>query len=254
MSRSSAVISIALLLAAWELAAAAVHSSVLPGASAVLLTLGGELPGTLGWHLAVSAWRVVASITLTVVLATPVGLAIGQSPDWNRRLSALIYLTYPVPKVVLLPIILLFVGIGDASKILLIWLILFYQVLLVVRDASAGVHPELVQSVASLGSSRWQLLRYVYLPACLPAILTGLRVSIGTAIAVLFLAESIATTSGLGYYIMVEGWGRMAYTEMYAGVVAMSLLGLGLYAALDRLERWACPWTAARETVKQARA
>ena len=246
MTRRSALVSTLLLLAGWEAVALALNVSVLPRASAVLLALARGLPGELGWHLLVSGWRVVASIALTVALATPAGLAIGQSPTWNRRLSALIYLTYPVPKVVLLPIVLLFLGIGDASKVFLIWLILFYQVLLVVRDASAGVHPELVQSVASLGSSRWQLLRYVYFPACLPSILTGLRVSTGTAIAVLFLAESIATSSGLGYYIMVEGWGRMAYAEMYAGVVAMSLLGLGLYAALDYLEKWACPWTVTR--------
>ncbi len=244
MNRRSVLVSTALLLVAWEVAALALRSPVLPPASAVLLALARGLPGSLGHHLLVSAWRVLASIALTIALATPAGLAIGQSPAWNRRLSALIYLTYPVPKVVLLPIILLFLGIGDASKIFLIWLILFYQVLLVVRDASAGVRPELVESVASLGASRGQLLRHVYFPACLPAILTGLRVSVGTAIAVLFLAESIATTSGLGYYIMVEGWGRLAYAQLYAGVVAMSLLGLALYAALERLERWACPWLA----------
>jgi ABC-type nitrate/sulfonate/bicarbonate transport system permease component len=69
-------------------------------------------------------------------------------------------------------------------------------------------------------------------------------VSIGTAIAVLFFAESFATTSGLGYYIIVETWGRLAYPEMYAGVVAMSLLGLALYFVVDRLERRWCPWLA----------
>ena len=72
--------------------------------------------------------------------------------------------------------------------------------------------------------------------------LTSLRVSIGTAIAVLFFAESFATTSGLGYYIIVETWGRLAYAEMYAGVVAMSLLGLALYFVVNRLERQLCPW------------
>jgi NitT/TauT family transport system permease protein len=245
MSRRSVLVSTLLLLAVWEVLARALGLRVLPPASVVLLEFAAGLPGELGGHLLVSAWRVVASIALTVVLATPAGLAIGQSQRWNRRLSALIYLTYPIPKVVFLPIILLFLGIGDASKIFLIWLILFYQVLLVVRDASAGVHPDLVQSVASLGSSRAQLLRYVFFPACLPAILTGLRVSVGTAIAVLFLAESIATSSGLGYYIMVEGWGRLDYAAMYAGVVAMSVLGLALYALLDRAERLACPWTGA---------
>jgi NitT/TauT family transport system permease protein len=249
MSRRSVLVSTLLLLIFWEAVARLLHITVLPPASVVLLEFARGLPGELGRHMAISAWRVVASIVLTIVLATPLGLAIGQSQTWNRRLSALIYLTYPIPQVVFLPIILLFLGIGDASKIFLIWLILFYQVLLVVRDASAGVHPDLVQSVASLGSSRLQLLRYVFLPACLPAILTALRVSVGTAIAVLFLAESIATSSGLGYFIMVEGWGRLDYAAMYAGVVAMSVLGLALYAVLDRAERLACPWTSIRASV-----
>jgi NitT/TauT family transport system permease protein len=69
-------------------------------------------------------------------------------------------------------------------------------------------------------------------------------VSIGTAIAVLFFAESFATNSGLGYYIIVETWGRLAYPEMYAGVVAMSLLGLALYFTVDRLQGRLCPWLA----------
>jgi len=89
---------------------------------------------------------------------------------------------------------------------------------------------------------RRAIFRFVYLPACLPAVLTSLRVGIGTAIAVLFFAESFATTSGLGYYIIVETWGRLAYPEMYAGVLAMSLLGLALYFAVNSLEQRMCPW------------
>lgn len=79
---------------------------------------------------------------------------------------------------------------------------------------------------------------------CLPSVLTSLRVSIGTAIAVLFFAESFATTSGLGYYIVIETWGRLDCAEMYAGVVAMSLLGLTLYFAVDSIQRRMCPWLA----------
>ena len=111
------------------------------------------------------------------------------------------------------------------------------------RDLNLLIGLAMGLNLVALGSSRLQLLRYVFFPACLPAILTGLRVSVGTAIAVLFLAESIATSSGLGYYIMVDGWGRLDYAAMYAGVVAMSILGLALYALLDRAERLACPWT-----------
>ena len=72
--------------------------------------------------------------------------------------------------------------------------------------------------------------------------LTALRVSVGTAIAVLFFAESFATTSGLGYYILIQSWGRVAYAEMYAGVVALSLLGLTLYYLTDWLEHRLAPW------------
>jgi NitT/TauT family transport system permease protein len=111
-----------------------------------------------------------------------------------------------------------------------------------VRDQASALRPELIYSVRSLGAGRRALFRFVYLPATVPAALTALRVSIGTAVAVLFFAESFATTSGLGYYIIVESWGRLAYPEMYAGVIAMSVLGLLLYIAADRLERRLAPW------------
>ena len=228
MRRRDLLLGVLVLLVAWQLLAWLLHTDILPGPWAVLQALVREIPRGLGRDFLVSAWRVVASIVISMLIAVPIGLLLGQSQRLNRIVSPVVYILYPIPKIVFLPIILLFLGIGDASKIFLIWLILFYQVLLVVRDASAGVHPDLVQSVASLGSSRLQLLRYVFFPACLPAILTGLRVSVGTAIAVLFLAESIATSSGLGYYIMVDGWGRLDYAAMYAGVVAMSVLGLAL--------------------------
>ena len=146
-----------------------------------------------------------------------------------------------------LPIILLFLGIGNTSKVFIIALILFFQILVVVRDEANGLRPELVYSVRSLGAGRLALFRFVFLPATLPGVLTAVRVSIGTAIAVLFFAESFATTSGLGYYIIVESWGRLAYPEMYAGVVAMSILGVLLYFLVDGLERRLAPWARIRD-------
>ena len=159
-----------------------------------------------------------------------------------RMDTATFAILYPIPKIVFLPVIILLLGIGNLSKVFVIALILFFQILLVVRDEAAKLRPELIASVRSLGAGRRAIFRFVYLPACLPAVLTSLRVSIGTAIAVLFFAESFATTSGLGYYIIVETWGRLAYPEMYAGVIAMSLLGLSLYIIVNRLERALCPW------------
>ena len=146
------------------------------------------------------------------------GLILGQSPSLNRFFSPIVYITYPIPKIVFLPVILLLFGIGDTSKIFIIFIILFFQILVVVRDQAAALRPELIYSVRSLGAGRRALFRFVYLPATVPAALTALRVSIGTAVAVLFFAESFATTSGLGYYIISDSWQRLAYPEMYAGV------------------------------------
>lgn len=246
MRKRDVVFAALALLVAWEFLALLLNRDILPAPTAVLVAFVSQLPTPLGYHFLVSAWRVVASIALAVLLATPAGLVLGQYPRVNRFFAPVVYLTYPIPKIVLLPIVLLFFGIGDASKIAIIFLILFFQVLVVVRDQAAALRPELLYSVRSLGAGRRALLRFVYLPATLPAVLTAIRLSIGTAIAVLFFTETFATNAGLGYYIIVDTFQRLAYAEMYAGVVAMSLLGLMLYFVVDYLEHVLCPYLFAK--------
>ena len=90
-------------------------------------------------------------------------------------------------------------------------------------------------SVRSLGASRFDIYRHVVVPASLPDIFTALRIGTGTAIAVLFLAETIAGSDGIGYYIG-DAWGKIDYPAMFAGIIGMALLGVGLYEALDALE------------------
>jgi ABC-type nitrate/sulfonate/bicarbonate transport system permease component len=245
--RRDVILAALALLLVWQVVAWLVQVDVLPGPWAVAAAFVRAVPRGLGWHFLVSAWRVVISVTLAVITGVPAGLLLGQSRALDRFFQPLVYILYPIPKIVFLPIILLFLGIGDLSKIFMIFLILFFQVLVVVRDEASALRQELVYSVRSLGAGRRALFWFVYLPATLPAALTALRISIGTAVAVLFFAESFATTSGLGYYIIVESWGRLAYPEMYAGVVAMSILGLLLYYGVDGLERRLAPWMFARD-------
>ena len=228
--------------AIWELIARALGLPILPPPSLVLLVMLQELGGSLRFDTLASLWRVLASIALAIGTAVPAGLLLGGSPRLNRSLEPVIYLLFPIPKVVFVPVILLFLGVGDLAKITVITLILFFQILVLVRDQAAGLRPELIYSVQSLGAGRRALLRFVYLPASLPAILTALRQSIGTAVAVLYITELFATQRGLGYYIYLQGSTLFDYPRMYAGVVMMSLLGLGLYFGVDALERWLCPW------------
>jgi NitT/TauT family transport system permease protein len=230
------------LVIVWQIAAMIVHRSILPAPWDVLVVFVKELSNGLLIHFGVSLWRVTAGMLISVLVAAPAGLAIGASKTANRLLSPIIYLLYPIPKVVFVPVVLLFLGIGDTAKITLIFLILFFQIVVLVRDQAVGIPPQLLQSLQSLGAGRRALFRFVYLPASLPAILTALRQSIGTAVAVLYISELFATKYGLGYYIYYQGSTLFNYPAMYAGVVAMSLLGLGMYFGVDWLERKWCRW------------
>ena len=242
MKRRDALFAALALLIFWQILAMIVNLSILPAPFQVLSVLARELQNGLSTHFVFSLWRVFAGMALSVLAAVPVGLAIGGSKSLNRFFSPLIYLLYPIPKVVFVPVVILFLGIGDTAKITIIFMILFFQIVVLVRDQAAGLPPQLIQSLRSVGAGRRALFRFVYLPASLPAILTALRQSIGTAVAVLYITELSATKYGLGYYIYYNGSTLLDYPAMYAGVIAMSLLGLGMYLAVDWLERKWCRW------------
>ncbi|HEY9077558.1 MAG TPA: ABC transporter permease subunit [Anaerolineaceae bacterium] len=230
------------ILSAWWLLSLGLNKAIVPSPWLVIVEFGKEIFGSLGGHFLASFWRVSASMTLAILLATPAGLVLGQSTRLNHFFEPLIYLLYPIPKVVLVPVVLLIMGINDLSKIFMIFLILFFQVLVLVRDQAALIRPELVYSVRSVGAGRRALFKYVYFPATLPAVLTAVRQSIGTAVAVLYVVELVATQKGLGYYIYLYGSTMFDYPKMYAGILAMSMMGLGLYYAADALHHWLCPW------------
>ncbi len=242
MKRRDILIAVLVLAVLWETIARLANWLILPPLSDVLVQLVRELPRDLGRHLAASLWRVMASMSLSILLAAPLGMLLGQSRQLDRIFSPVIYLLYPVPKVVLVPIVFLLLGINDLAKITMIFLILFFQILVLVRDQAASIRPELVSSVRSLGAGRRALFRFVYFPASIPAVLTALRQSIGTAVAVLYIVELTATRWGLGYYIALNGSTLFDYPKMYAGVLAMSLLGLGLYFLTDLVHHRVCRW------------
>ncbi len=243
MKRRDVLWAVVGLLLVWQVAAWLVNRIILPGPVLVGRVFFDELiHGDLVINFLASLGRVAAGTALAVMTAWPAGLLLGQSKRLDRIFAPVIYLLYPIPKVVLLPVVVLFFGIGDAPKVVMIFLILFFQILVLVRDQAATIRPELLQSVRSLGAGRRALFRFVYLPASLPGILTALRQSVGTAVAVLYVAELFATRLGLGYYIYLQGSTLVNYPAMYAGVLAMSLLGLSLYFVVDWLEKRFCRW------------
>ncbi|MDR0557995.1 MAG: ABC transporter permease [Treponema sp.] len=236
------VIALAVLLLAWALAAKAVGKPFLPYPIAVFndATRLGKT-GALGKHTAASLYRIFWALLTGFFPAAALGLAAGRSKRLNAVVSPFIYIAHPLPKVVFLPLIMLFLGLGDTSKIFLLAFTIFSQALLAMRDVSARVNESYVAAARSMGANRTALFFHVILPASLPDLCTALRVCLGTVTAVLFLAETFAAEAGLGYLI-VDAWTRVAYTEMFAGILTMSALGLLLFGIVDMAERILCPW------------
>ena len=218
---TSTLLGFLMFLLFWQMLAWIIRRPIMPSPIEVLPLFFTSIFNELGLHLLASTGRVLAAISVAVVLAVPIGLGLGQTPKLDRIFGPLIAIVYPIPKIVLLPVIYVLMGITDVSKIFLIALIIFFQILVVVRDEAANLHPELILSVRSLGAGRRALFRYVYFPASLPAVLTALRVSTATAIAVLFIAEQSLTTYGLGYYIVVETYQVLKYRCTFQDILKL---------------------------------
>lgn len=231
-----------ILLVVWECSALLLDTMALPQPWVVALDLFSKLAdGSLLDDLAISTLRALAGIVLALATAVPLGLVIGAEEQIGKRFSPFIYLLYPIPHVVLLPLIIILFGIGNFSKIFLIAMIVFFQILVTTRDGAKSIHRNYFHSMQTLGASRLQIYRHLILPATLPKILTAMRISVGTSVAILFFAESFATTTGLGYIIM-DSWGRADYVSLYTGISSMALLGFLLYLLLDRIEHHVCRW------------
>jgi NitT/TauT family transport system permease protein len=234
------LLAIAIILLGWHLTALAIASPALPTPLATLPMLA-RYAGQLWPSFLVSLYRVVIAMALGTVLAVPLGLAIGRSPRLDAVFAPLLYILYPIPKIVLLPVLLVLLGLADAPKIVLIALTIFFQVLVTVRDAARAVPEAAILSVRSLGASRLDIYNHVVVPATLPELFTALRISSGTAVAILFFAESIAGSTGLGYFIM-DSWSMVNYPRMFAGIIAMAALGVILYELFDFIERRLTRW------------
>jgi NitT/TauT family transport system permease protein len=234
------VAAVAFMLVAWELASLVLNSRALPAPADVLVQVWEQFPA-LATHFGSSAARVVVAMVIGLLIGAPLGLAIGRTKRLDLVAGPLIFLNYPVPKVVFLPVMFIFFGMGDTTKIALIAFIVFFQVLVTARDAARSIPSASVLSVRSLGARRWQVFTQVVVPGAMPEIFTSLRISAGTAVAVLFFSETYAGTTGLGYFI-VDAWGRMNYTQMFAGILAMALLGVLLYEAIELAESRVCRW------------
>lgn len=245
------ILSILALLALWQLASWAMHwvlpprqARVLPGPVEAMRVL------PLHWrdianHTLGTGLRLMSALLISFLLAVPLGLSVGYE-RWARQiLSPFIYTAYPIPKVVFWPILFVLLGIGgEGGKIAFAVLVIFFQLLVSARDAAANIPKDYVLSALAAGVSHAKIYWHVVLPGSLPAIFTSLRISLGLGIFAVYVAETaykIGSPVGLGYYIN-DAFGLLQFDKVFAGIMAIGLLGLVLYLLIEILERWLCRW------------
>lgn len=225
----------------WQIIASIANVAMIPSPVLVFETLINIFFSDIQIHAFYSLIRIVAGLILAVVIGYPLGLFMGYFKNCDRIFSPLIYLTYPIPKISLLPIVMLIFGVGEFAKILMIFLIIVFQVVIAVRDGIREIPKETFYPLISLGASYKNIFIYALWPSVLPKFLTAIRVAMATAISVLFFTETFGTNYGMGYFIM-DAWLRVNYLEMYAGIVALSYIGLFIFGFIDFIENITCRW------------
>ena len=244
--RWSGWIAILAVVALWQLAGSAgwVNPLFLPAPLAVARAIYHlAVSGALWHHVSVSIMRIGTGWMLGTVAGIIVGFSIGLSSLARSVGITFISALFPIPKIALLPLLILWLGIGEASKVAVITLGVFFPMAINTYTGVRHADPLLVKAAVSFGAGRWSVIRKVMLPSALPMIFAGLKLGAGTSLLLLVAAEMIAANSGIGFLIL-NAQNLMETTKLMVGIVLLSLLGLASHWLLVRLERVALPWTA----------
>jgi ABC-type nitrate/sulfonate/bicarbonate transport system permease component len=239
---------LALFLAWWALAAA--NASVFRWFNPVLLpdppAIGREAwrllrLGSLQWDVLTSLIRVVQGFAIASILGVVVGTLVARVTVIENLVEPVLDVLRPIPPLAFLPLLVLYLGIGEASKVAFIAYSAFFPVFTTTREGIKYVDPLLVRAAESLGASQREILWYVIIPAAMPNIMTGLRLGFALSFFVIVAAEFIAAERGLGFLIN-DAREFFRVDRMLLGAAAIGLLGYGFNQLFSRLERVLVPW------------
>ena len=257
-----------LLLALWEMAVRLkwLDARFFPAPSTVAIALWDltakgellgkfwELPGRIwkgDWigvqkvieegHVWVSLLRIFAGFFLGAIPGIILGVIMGMNRTIRVALDPVISAVYVLPKIAILPLIMLIFGIGELSKIVIVGIASFFLVLINTTVGVRDIEPIFFEAGHNYGASRVQMFRHVIIPGALPIIFAGLRLSLGTALIVIIAAEFVAAKYGLGYLIWFS-WQTLLTENMFAGLVVIMILGALFTSGLQAVEKWLMPW------------
>jgi taurine transport system permease protein len=241
-------LSVGLLLAAWAGATGAglVSDLFLPSPADLWAGFGelledGYKGRTLLEHLGMSLLRVGAGFLTGALAGTALGLIMGYAPRLDAAAAPFIEFLRPLPQLAYLVLLIVWLGIGEASKITMLFLAALPVAAVAARDGVRNVSPERQRAALALGASRWQVFQHVVAPSALPEILTGARLALGIVYGTLIAAEIIAGSSGIGWMILDAGrFLRSDYA--FVGILVIGLAGVAIDRLLLLLERRVVHW------------
>jgi len=244
LERRLSLLILAFMLIVWEwlIRSGAISPLFFPAPTAILRTLGRWLTSDEMFpHLGMTLFRVFLGFALGGLLGLIVGLIIG----WSRRISVVvdpfIAATHPIPKIAILPLIMLVFGIGEISKLILIAIVAFFPMLINTAAGVRQINPVYFQVVESYGASPIRVFARIVIPGCLPLILTGVRLSLNISLLITIVVELVAAQRGLGTLIW-SAWQTLRTEELYASLVIAAALGVSLNFLLQYVQKRMIPW------------
>lgn len=232
------------LLLIWEAAArlAWIDTRFFPPPSAISESLMRLLvDGELWTHVSVSLQRIVIGFLLGSVPGVAIGLLMGTQPMVRAALEPLVHATFPIPKIAVLPLLMLIFGLGEGSKYAVIAVTVIYMSLINAYEGVRDIPPIYMDVGHNYGANRWLMFKDVALPGAMPQIIAGLRISMGVSLLVIVAAEFVGARTGIGYLIW-NSWQLFEVERMYVGLAVSAILGIVSASMFNWIERVAVPW------------
>jgi NitT/TauT family transport system permease protein len=192
-------------------------------------------------HIFASLSRILWGFAIACTFGVAVGISIGFFSIPKAVGNPIIAATFPIPKIAILPLLILWLGIGEASKVAVIALGVFFPMVINVYTGVKNVDPLLIKAALSLGSNRARIIRKVILPSILPMVFAGMKLGIGIALLLVVAAEMVAADAGIGFMILTAA-DLMQTKKLMVGLILLSLLGIFFNWLFQKLERVFIPW------------
>jgi ABC-type nitrate/sulfonate/bicarbonate transport system permease component len=235
------------LLLAWEVLVQArlLDRRFFPAPSSIAGTFVQLAQTTLPGHIGISLSRAAVGFILGAIPAVLLGVIMGLVPIVRAALQPIVGALFAIPKVAILPLIMLIFGLGEQSKWAIIAIAVFFQVLISTTAGVANIDRIYLDVGRNYGAGRLATLWTIALPGALPVIFAGIRLGWGVSLLLLVTAEMVAAKSGLGYLIW-QSWQTFIIEDMYVGLLTIATLGMISFWLLDLLEAWLIPWRTSR--------